>query len=184
MHAPALSFGANLEKEAPDDLRKWANSYAKGDLREKPLDPQGTMSMVDQRFPKASEEARDAVTFLLFYLAYKEEDLEQRMLAARLVDIDRETKEITRQLQIIWKNEQSRAASPTQGLSQEQRLAIEDQVREMESRLREYADERQLKSGRFGTSRRKVNALLRLIAAVHPRMQGIEPAILKSVRTE
>lgn len=181
LHAPALAFGAQLQKHASEKLLKWAEPYAKKDLREKPLDPRGTMAVVDERFPQATDEARDAITFLAFYLAYKEEDFDQRMTASRLRDIDRDTIEITRQLQVIWKNEQNRSASPMQGLSQEQRLAIDEQVRGMEARLRELADERQLKSAHLSASRRKVDAFLKLLAAVHPRMEGIDPAMLKSV---
>lgn len=181
VHAPALAFGAQLQKHASERLLNWAEPYAKKDLREKPLDPRGTMAVVDERFSQATDEARDAVTFLAFYLAYREEDFEQRMTASRLRDIDRDTIEITRQLQVIWKNEQNRSASPMQGLSQEQRLAIDEQVRSMESRLRELADERQIKSAQLNASRKKVDALLRLLAAVHPRMNGIDPVILKSV---
>lgn len=181
LHAPALAYGTDLEKQASKELLKWAEPYAKKDLRANPLDPQGTTAVVDQRFPQASEEARDAVTYLLFYLAYKEEDFEQRMLAARLRDIDRETTEITRQLQVIWKNEQNRSASPTQGLSQQQRVAIEEDIQRKESQLRDFADERQHKSGQFEASRKKVGVFLKLLAAVHPRMKGIEPSVLKSI---
>jgi hypothetical protein len=181
LHAPALTFGAGLEKAASKQLLKWAEPYAKKDLRAKPLDPQGTTAMVDERFASASVEARDAATYLLFYLTFKEEDFEQRMLAARLREIDRETTEITRQLQIIWKNEQNRSASPMQGLSQEQRVAIDEDIQRKESQLRDFADERQLKSSLFEASRRRVNALLKLLAAVHPRMKGIEPSALASL---
>jgi hypothetical protein len=181
LHAPALTFGAELEKAAPRELLNWAEPYAKKDLRSKPLDPQGTTALVDERFAAASVEARDAATYLLFYLSYREEDFEQRMFAARLREIDRETTEITRQLQVIWKNEQNRSASPTQGISQEQRVAIEEDIQRKESQLRDLADERQLKSGLFEASRKRVNALLKLLAAVHPRMKGVEPNVLKSV---
>lgn len=181
LHAPALAFGEALEKNASAGLRDWAGPYAKKTLRSAPLKPQETTAVVDQRFPQGAEEARDAVVFLLYYLAYKEEDIEQRMLAARLRDIDRETIEITRQLQIIWKNEQNRAASPTQGLSQQQRVAIDEDVQRKESQLRFLADERQLKSGQFATSRKRVDSFLKLLAQVHPRMQGIEPSVLQAL---
>ncbi len=181
LHAPAITFGADLEKAASRELLKWAEPYAKKDIRSKPLDPQGTTALVDERFASSSVEARDAATYLLFYLSYKEEDFEQRMLAARLRDIDRETTEITRQLQIIWKNEQNRSASPMQGISQEQRVAIDEDIQRKEAQLRDYADERQLKSGLFEASRKRVGALLKLLAAVHPRMKGIEASVLSSL---
>lgn len=181
VHAPALTFGTELEKAASKELLKWVQPQARNDMRSKPLDPQGTTALVDERFVGASVEARDAATYLLFYLSYKEEDFEQRMLAARLRDIDRETTEITRQLQVIWKNEQNRSASPMQGISQEQRVAIEEDIQRKESQLRFLADERQLKSGLFEASRKRVDALLKLLAAVHPRMKGIEPSVLSSL---
>ena len=126
---------------------------------------------------------RDAITFLLFYLAYKDEDENQRLLAVRIRDIDRDTIEITRQLQQMWKNDQSRAASPMQSSSPNARVANEEQQQRMEAQLREYADERQLKSTQLAGSRKKINAYLKLLDIAHGRMRGIDPAIVKSVAT-
>lgn len=52
----------------------------------------------------------------------------------------------------------------------------------MESQLRELADERQLKSTLMNASRRKVNQYLKVLAAVHPRMKGVDAAILRAVK--
>ena len=180
--ADALKYSAELDEQASAEVKKWVGGYAKKEMRERAVDPKATMAAADDRFPQASDEARDAVTFLLFYAAYKDEDQNQRTLSYRIRDIDRDTIEITRQIQQIWKNDQSRGASPTQGIGAQQRIAIEEQVQKMESQLRELADERQLKSTLMNASRRKVNQYLKVLAAVHPRMKGVDAAILRLVK--
>ena len=180
--APALKFGAELEKEATPELKEWVRGHVTRQMRAQPVDPKGTMAVVDDRFPAAPDEARDAVTFLVFYYAFRDEDENQRMLGVRLRDIDRETTEITRQLQVMWKNEQGRSASPLQGISAQERVRLDEQQQRMEAQLREFADERQLKATQLAASRKKVALYLKLLALVHERMKRTEPAILRGVK--
>ena len=140
------------------------------------------MRAVDERFPQSPELARDAITFLVFYNAYKDEDENYRTLGYRIRDIDRETKEITRELQVIWRNDQNRSASPLQAQSQESRVAQDEYVRKQESRLRDYGDERQLKTTEMLASRKKVNTYLKLLGVAHKSMRDTDPAIVVSVR--
>ena len=180
--ATAMRFGAQLEENASEELKRWVKEQVKQQLRNSPVEPKTAMALADQRFAAASEEARDAVTYLLYYAASQDEDENQRLLAVRVRDIDRDTIEITRQMQMIWKNEQSRSASPNQPTSQEQRVAQEETIQRMEAQLRELADERQLKGTQLNASRKKLNAYLKLLTVVHPRMEGIEPSVLRGMQ--
>ena len=180
--APALKFGAELDKEATPELKEWVRAHVTRQMRTQPVDPKGTMGVVDDRFRDASEEARDAVIFLVFYSACRDEDENQRMLGLRLRDIDRETTEITRQLQVMWKNEQGRSASPLQGISAQERVRLEEQQQRMEAQLREFVDERQLKATQLATSRKKAALYLKLLALAHERMKRTDPAILRGLK--
>ena len=180
--AEALKFGVAVQESAPEPVRKWAESLAKGDMRSKPVDPQATMRTVDERYPQSDELVRDVITFLVFYSAYKDEDENYRTLGYRIRDIDRETKEITRELQVVWRNEQNRSASPGQGQSQEARLRQEEFVRKQESLLRDYADERQTKATLMEASRKRVNTYLKLLEVAHRRMRGTDPKVVQGAR--
>ncbi len=180
--ADALKFGLQAEESASEDLKKWADGFAKDVLRSQPVDPQATMKRVDERWPQESEVTRDAITFLAFYLAYKDEDENYRTLGYRIRDIDRETKEIGRQLQMIWKNQESRGASPLQSQSQQARVAEEERIQAMESTLRGYGDERQMKATQMETARKKINLYLRLLDVAHKRMSNSNVALLAKVK--
>ncbi len=181
LSATAIGYGEQLQESAPEALKSWVQEQVKKQLRNSPVDPKTAMALADQRFATASEEARDAVTYLLCYAAYQDEDENQRMLAFRIRDIDRETIEITRQLQVLWKNEQVRSVSPNQPASQQQHAAQEEEIQRMETQLREYADERQLKATQLAASRKKVNAYLKLLSVVHPRMEGVAATVVRGI---
>ncbi|MCI0627571.1 MAG: hypothetical protein L0387_38975 [Acidobacteria bacterium] len=180
--APALKYGAALEKEATPEVKDWVRGHVTKQMRTQAVDPKATMAKVDEQFAEASEEARDAVTFLVMYGAYRDEDENQRMLNYRIRDIDRETTEITRQLQVMWKNEQGRGASPLQGISAQERVRLDELQQKMESQLREYADERQLKATQEAASRKKAALYLKVLGMAYERMKGTEPEILRGVK--
>jgi len=180
--AEALKFGVAVEEAAPEAVKKWTAGLAKGEMRTQPVDPQGTMKTVDEHFAQADEAARDVITYLVFYSAYRDEDENYRTLGYRIRDIDRETKEITRELQIIWKNDQTRGASPLQAQSQQARVNQEENIQRMESKLRDFADERQMKSTQMEASRKRVNIYLRLLDVAHKRMRQTDPKLIQSVQ--
>ncbi|MCL4524324.1 MAG: hypothetical protein M1451_10510 [Acidobacteria bacterium] len=180
--AAAMRFGAELEENASEEMKRWVKEQVKKQLRNSPVEPKTAMALADERFAAASEEARDAVTYLLYYSASQDEDENQRLLAARIRDIDRDTVEITRQMQVIWKNEQVRSVSPNQPVSQEQRVAQEQEIQRMEAQLRELAQERQFKGTELNASRKKLNAYLKLLTMVHPRMEGIQASVVRGMQ--
>ena len=147
MPADALAYGAALEQNAPPNLKKWCENYAQREMPKQRIDPRATMSVVDKEFSRASDEARDAVIFLLDYLAYKHEDNEQSMLAQRIRHIDDEAYDITRRM-IISKENQERGMSATaknRGISPQQVMQIEEDQRKLEQQLREMAEDRKVK---------------------------------------
>jgi hypothetical protein len=180
--AAALEFGAALDEQASPELKKWVRAYAQKQMRGRPPDPKGTMAAVDEHFSQATDEARDAVIFLVFYTAYRDEEDNQKMLGIRIRDIDRETTEIKRQLDEIERAHQNRTASPSQTMTMQQRIQEDDDVRKREAQLREYRDERQLQSTRLVDSQKKVSAYLKLLGVAHSRMKGIDAGFLRTVK--
>ena len=180
--ADALAFGAALEENAPPLLKKWCTDYAQKEMPKQKIDPRATMAVVDKEFAKASDEARDAAIFLLFYLAYKEEDTGQRQLAARIRRMDEEAYDITRRMQVMKETEQNMMASTRRMPSQQEMMRNDDQAREMEQQLRRMSEDRKVKMGQLQTQRKRVDGYLKVMGVTHTRMAGIEPSVLRSMQ--
>ncbi|MBI3484758.1 MAG: hypothetical protein HY012_06355 [Acidobacteria bacterium] len=180
--ADALAFGAALEENAPPKLKKWCENYAKKEMPKQKIDPRATMAVVDKEFSKASDEARDAVIFLLDYLAYKEEDTGQRQLAARIRRMDDEAYDITRRMQIMKETEQNLLASTRRVPSQQELMRNDEQAREMEQQLRRISDDRKVKMGQLQTQRKRVDVYLKVMSVTHARMAGIEASVLRTMQ--
>jgi hypothetical protein len=181
--ANALAYGAALEQNAPPNLKKWCENYAHKEMPKQKIDPRATMAVVDKEFAKASDEARDAAIFLLDYLAYKHEDTEQRMLAQRIRQIDDQAYDITRRM-ILLKENQERgmsSISKSQSAAAPQGQADED-IRKMEQQLREMAQDRKMKIGQLETLRKRVDGYLKVMGVTYPRMNGVEPAVLRTMQ--
>jgi len=178
----ALAYGAALVENAPPKLKKWCESYAKKKMPKQPISPRATMAVVDQQLPKASEEARDAATFLVFYLAYQEEDKEQRQLAARIRRMDEEAYDISRRMQVMKETEQNLLASTRRTVSQQEMLRNDEEARELDQRLRNMSEERKVKSAQLDMLRKRVDGYLKVLDVTHARMTGIAPAVLRTVQ--
>jgi hypothetical protein len=182
--ADALAYGAALEENAPPQLKKWCENYAQKEMPKQKIDPRATMAVVDKEFSKASDEARDAVIFLLDYLAYKHEDIEQSMLAMRIRHIDDEAYDITRRM-IVTKENQERGMSTTaknRGISPQQAMQVEEDQRKSEQQLREMAENRKLKRAQLEMLRKRVDGYLKVMAVTHPRMNGVAPEVLRTIQ--
>jgi hypothetical protein len=180
--ADALAFGAALEENAPPQLKKWCENYAQKEMPKQKIDPRATMAVVDKEFSKASDEARDAAIFLLFYLAYKEEDTGQRQLAARLRRMDDEAYDITRRMQVMKETEQNMLASTRRVPSQQELMRNDDQAREMEQQLRRMSEDRKVKMGQLQMQRKRVDGYLKVMSVTHARMNGIAPSVLRTMQ--
>ncbi|HWQ02847.1 MAG TPA: hypothetical protein VNL38_00060 [Candidatus Nitrosotenuis sp.] len=180
--AQAVKFGAELDAAASPELKKWVGGYVARRMRERTVEPREVMADVDAQFAAAADEARDAVIFLVYYAAYKDEDDNQRQLAFRIRDIDRETFDLSRQINLMIRNSERRSASPNQQMTVGDRLRMDEEQRKLEIRLRELGDERQLKATQMEASRQRVTTYLRLLGKVHEKMKGISPRVLAGVK--
>jgi hypothetical protein len=180
--AQAVKFGAELDEAAAPELKKWVSGYVARSMRDRTVEPRTVMADVDAAYARQPDEVRDAVIFLLYYSSYKDEDENQRLLAFRIRDIDRETFDITRTINLMYHNADRRSASPNQQMSATDRIRMDEEQRKLEVRLRELADERQLKATQMEASRKRVTSYLRLLGSVHEKMKGVQPSVLAAVK--
>jgi hypothetical protein len=173
--ADALKFGTELEGRAADEFKDWAKGHVTKHMRAAAVNPRAAMQAVDERYPRTSEIARDAGAFLLQYLAYKDEDMNQRMLASRIREIDRKTYDYSRRINEIREGEQRRLmpTTPRGAISAEQRIRLEEEIRQLEEEIRQLGTERQLKATELDASRKKVNLYLKVLGIVHDRMKDV-----------
>jgi hypothetical protein len=182
--ADALAFGAALEENAPPQLKKWCTDYAQKEMPKQRIDPRATMAVVDKEFSKASDEARDAVIFLLDYLAYKHEDNEQRMLAARIRRLDDEAYETNLRMHILKENQERRIGSTSKSvaISPQQVIQSEEEIQTLEQQLRIMNEDRKVKMGQLQMQRKRVDGYLKVMSVTHTRMNGIAPSVLRTMQ--
>jgi len=180
--AEVVKFGADLEGAASAHLKDWCSNYVRKELRDKPIEPKAVIGAVDRHYAAASDLARDAGIYLVYYLAYRDDEENQRMLSFRIRDIDRETYDITRELAMIHESELNRLASRNSSLTPAERIRRDEQEQKANSRLRELGDERQIKGTRMDFSRKKVNIYLKLMSYAYDRMKGTPPAVLDELK--
>ncbi len=181
--ADALSYGAALEQNAPPKLKKWCEHYAQSEMPKQKIDPRATMAVVDREFASASDEARDAAIFLLDYLAYKHQDNEQRMLAARIRRMDDEAYDITERMFDLKESQQRRMRSTNSktAMSPQQLIQTEDELQQLEQRLRALSTDRKVKIDQLLMLRRRVDGYLKVMSVTHPRMNGVAPEVLRTM---
>lgn len=173
--ADALAFGVQLEEQATREFKDWCHSHVAAHMRAEPVSPRAAMKAVDERYAQNSDIARDAGIFLLQYLAYKDEDQNQRVLASRVREIDRATYDISREINVMRENEQLRLfpTNPRGAIGAEQRIRMEEEIRKREEQLRQYGTDRQIKMGELQASRKKVNQYLKVLDVVFGRMKDV-----------
>lgn len=182
--ADALAYGAELEENAPPKLKKWCENYAQKEMMKQKIDPRATMAVVDKEFASASDKARDAVIFLLDYLAYKSEDNEQRMLAARIRRHDNEAYELNLRMHILKENQEKRIGSISKrvAISPQQMIMSEEEVQRLEQQLRTMDEDRKVKMNQLMALRRRVDGYLKVMSVTYPRMNGVAPAVLRTMQ--
>lgn len=182
--ADALAFAAELEEKATHEFKGWCRSHIAAHMRAEPVNPRVAMKAVDEQYPQTSEIARDAGTFLLQYLAYRDEDENQRLVASRIREIDRNTYDISREINIMRENEQRRLfpTNPRAAIGAEQRVRMEEEIRKREEQLRQYGTDRQIKMGELDASRKKVNLYLKVLGAVFDRMKDVPAASIAELK--
>ena len=182
--ADALAYGAALEQNAPPKLKKWCEHYAQTEMPKQKIDPRATMAVVDKEFASASDEARDAAIFLLDYLAYKHQDNEQRLLAARIRRMDDEAYDLTERMFDLKESQQRRMRSTNSktAMSPQQLIQSEDELQQLEQRLRALNEDRKVKLDELLMLRRRVDGYLKVMSVTHPRMNGVAPEVLRTMQ--
>jgi len=163
--AHLLVFGAALHERAAPELKHWAKGYVKKEFKQVPSDASAPGAAVAQRFLSASPEARTAVVFLLFYTGYHEEGEDQKLLEARIHEIDRWIEDLQ------WR----RPTRPDLGTE-----TYGDRRRGLQ--VERLQRERKLKSTELETSRQRANAYLNHLLAQYPSVKDTDPAVLALVK--
>lgn len=177
--AEALKFGDALLAQASPAFLKWARGYAEKAMYEQLIEPRAAMALVDQRYKGTSDDARDCGIFLLFHLAYQDQAARTSLLEGEIREIDRETYDITRQLQVMYEAEQNRMGSTRGALSAGERVAQQDQIDRKNARLRDLREKKIELGKKVEKLRKKVNYYLKVAAVTHERMKGIDPAAIQ-----
>ena len=180
--AEAIEYGNALFHNATPELRSWVHTFAKKNVCNRPLDPRGTMQQVDARFAKWSDEGRDAITYLVFHVAYLDEEKEQRVVDGKVRRLDEETDEILRQMTILRGNQQERLAAKRSGITPQEMVRQDEQQRQMEQQLREIAEDRRNKIRELSSRRKRVDQYYKLFSVTYPRMAGVYPEILQEIK--
>jgi hypothetical protein len=183
--ADALALAEQFDEAAPERLRKWCRAASrKKEVRDDPR-LETAAALVDRAFPRASGEARGAVTFLLLYTLYQEQSQLEAALEARI-----------RELAPPAVNAEHRQApGPRRTLDarfgpgnitplvDRMRQEEEEERAEVErSRLR--LEQRQ-KRDELGRVQGRIAVVLRILAATHERAKQLSPSLLRSFdRTE
>jgi len=182
--ADALLYAIKLEEAATPAFKSWCGEHISKHMRSEPVSPRNAMKAVDEAFPGTSDIARDAGIFLLQYLAYKDEDENQRVIAGQIREIDRNTYDLSREINVMYENEQRRLGTIYKegAISAEQRIQMEEEIRKREEKLRQYGTERQIRSGELEASRKKVNLYLKVLGYVFKRMSDVPVASIAELK--
>lgn len=178
----ALKFGDALQTQATAAFLKWAQGYAEKEMHGRNLEPKAAMALVDQRYKGTSDAARDCGIFLLFHLAYKDEHARESLLESEIREIDRETYDITRELQVMYENESNRMGSIRGPLTAGQRVTQQEQIDKKNSRLRELREKKIDIGKKLDRARKQVTYYLKVAAVTYDRMRGIDPAAIQELK--
>jgi len=179
--AGALKYGLSLADEASEPLKKWARSYVEKQMRQHDVDSKTTAADVDTRFTGSSQEMRDAIAYLVFYLAYKDTDDDVRGQEFRIKEIDHQSDQLTDQIDTLNLNAQRRNMSGA-GLTMRDQMQLQQEVDQRQSELRPLADERRLKAMRVAADQKKISAYLNFLGAAFPCMKAVQPSTLRGVK--
>lgn len=178
----ALKFGDDLQVQATAAFLKWARGYAEKEMHEQRVDPKAVMAVVDKRYTGTSDVARDCGIFLVFHLAYRDEEARVSLLEGEIREIDRETYDITRELQLMYETEQNRVGGTRGPLGAGERMAQNDQVNKKNQRLRDLREKKIELGKQVQAGRKKINQYLKVQAVTHERMKGIPAGAVRELQ--
>jgi hypothetical protein len=104
------------------------------------------------------------------------------LLESEIREIDRETYDITRELQLMFEAEQNRAGSVRGPLTAGERIVQQEMIDKKNARLRDLREKKIELGRKVQEARRKVNYYLKVAAVTHERMRGINPAAIQELK--
>ncbi|MGH9814695.1 MAG: hypothetical protein ACRD5F_14010 [Candidatus Acidiferrales bacterium] len=177
--AESLEYGIKLHDHADPALVKWAHGFIEKNFRWKQPNLDYMLDEVDRTFALYNGRTRDAVTYLLVYLAYRDQiDLAENF-TQHLHDNALEAETIQHELQ-LWQNyniQPSAADGQPPGMRNADDLAAR-----MAARLQALETETVLRSNQLIEIRQRVNFTLFVLDEAYRFMKSVPPATLQGVR--
>ncbi len=177
--AEPLEYGIKLLDHADPALVKWAHGFIEKKFRWKQPNLDHVLHEVDRTFALQNGRTRDAVTYLLVYLAYRDQINLAESFMQHLHDNALEAETIEHELQ-LWQdyNIQPSAAD---GLPPGIRNA-DDLAARMAARLQALETESALRSNQLIAIRQRVNFTLFVLDEAYRFMKSVPPATVRDVR--
>lgn len=177
--AESLEYGIKLLDHADPALVKWANGFIEKNFRWKQPNLDLMVGEVDRVFALYNGRTRDAVTYLLVYLAYRDQINLAESFMQHLHDNALEAETIEHELR-LWQNyniQPSAADGQPPGMRDADDLAAR-----MVARLQTLETESALRSNQLIEIRQRVNFALFVLDEAYHFMKSVPPATVKGVR--
>lgn len=177
--AESLEYGIKLLDHADPALVKWAHGFIEKNFRWKQPNLDHMLDKVDRMFASYNGRTRDAVTYLLVYLAYRDQINLAESFTQHLHDNALEAETIAHELQ-LWQNyniQPSAADGQPPGMRNADDLAAR-----MAARLQALQTEGALRNNQLIEIRQRVDFTLFVLDKAHSFMRSVPPATLQGVR--
>lgn len=171
--AEALSFAADLEKQAQPKLLDWARKHARDLLRDEFTAGELTAESIAKLFPSQPGPVREAIRYLVGVQAYRRVSQQHESRASSLRDMDRDIRDLEDRLRMI-----EAMGAPIGSVAAQQReadlVAGEYQMETMQTR-------RKLLVNGVEEESKRVDACLRWLAEAYPGVKDSPAKILRAV---
>jgi hypothetical protein len=171
--AEALSYAADLEKQAPSKLLDWAKKHAKDLLRDEFTADELTSESIAKLFPVEPPPVQDAVRLLVGYEIYLRASRQQESRASTLRELDRDIADLEHRLRML-----ESIGAPIGSVASVQR---ENSLAAGQRRMEQLQMQRKLAASAEGIERKRVDTVLRWLADAHPEVKDTPPDALRSV---
>lgn len=171
--AAALILGAKMEESATPEFLKWSRSYAKKELLGRSVPPEEAIrKLFEERYPKASPQARAAAAFLLWHQAYEQGRYSQEIAQKRVDELDRD---------IGFLEDDLRRAENTPILtgSSPSRMEVESRIL---ARLQSTEQQRKLHASTLEQIGERVDVCLQRLGALYDGVKDSDPELIRSLK--
>lgn len=179
VHAEPLEYAITLLDHADPALVKWAQHFIEKRFRWEQPNLDRILNDVDRTFASHNGRTRGAVTYLVVYLAYRDQINLAESFMQHLHDNALEAETIQHQLQ-LWQNyniQPSAADSQPPGMRDPDDLAAR-----LAARLQALETESALRSNQLIEIRQRVDFTLFVLDKAHSFMKSVPPATIRGVR--